>query len=243
MLAVLVKRFPGNRFTYYSDNRYAPYGSRNIDYLKWRVHTVCEELVFRGAEAIALGCNTAGSNLASELRSTYSLPIAAVCPEAFPEKEKTLVMCTPLTALSRGVREYAERGRSRARAAHRKAPFRFATRSGLRAAEDRALFPRSRFAGVHALRLSCGLRFLRARGQTLRRLRARGGRARAVCRLRRRGRGKRSDLRFQRRRRATRIRIFVARTARERIKAQISKFKKISLKFISAYSIIDLLLI
>ena len=110
LLAVLVKRFPGNRFTYYSDNRYAPYGSRNIDYLKWRVHTVCEELVFRGAEAIALGCNTAGSNLASELRSTYSLPIAAVCPEAFPEKEKTLVMCTPLTALSRGVREYAERG-------------------------------------------------------------------------------------------------------------------------------------
>ena len=110
MLAQLVNRFPDNKFTYYSDNRYAPYGSRNIDYLKWRVHTVCDELKVRGAQAIALGCNTAGSNLASELRSSYSLPIAAVYPEAYPEKEKTLVMCTPLTALSRGVKEYVARG-------------------------------------------------------------------------------------------------------------------------------------
>ena len=110
MLAQLVSRFPDNKFTYYSDNRYAPYGSRNIDYLKWRVHTVCDELKGRGAQAIALGCNTAGSNLASELRSSYSLPIAAVYPEAYPEKEKTLVMCTPLTALSRGVKEYVARG-------------------------------------------------------------------------------------------------------------------------------------
>lgn len=110
MLAQLVSRFPDNKFTYYSDNRYAPYGSRNIDYLKWRVHTVCDELKVRGAQAIALGCNTAGSNLASELRSSYSLPIAAVYPEAYPEKEKTLVMCTPLTALSRGVKEYIVRG-------------------------------------------------------------------------------------------------------------------------------------
>lgn len=110
LLAQLVSRFPDNKFTYYSDNRYAPYGSRNIDYLKWRVHTVCDELKVRGAQAIALGCNTAGSNLASELRSSYSLPIAAVYPEAYPEKEKTLVMCTPLTALSRGVKEYVARG-------------------------------------------------------------------------------------------------------------------------------------
>lgn len=110
MLAQLVSRFPDNKFTYYSDNRYAPYGSRNIDYLKWRVHTVCDELRGRGVQAIALGCNTAGSNLASELRSSYSLPIAAVYPEAYPEKEKTLVMCTPLTALSRGVKEYVARG-------------------------------------------------------------------------------------------------------------------------------------
>ena len=110
MLAQLLSRFPDNKFTYYSDNRYAPYGSRNIDYLKWRVHTVCDELKVRGAQAIALGCNTAGSNLASELRSSYSLPIAAVYPEAYPEKEKTLVMCTPLTALSRGVKEYVARG-------------------------------------------------------------------------------------------------------------------------------------
>ena len=73
-------------------------------------HTVCDELKVRGAQAIALGCNTAGSNLASELRSSYSLPIAAVYPEAYPEKEKTLVMCTPLTALSRGVKEYVARG-------------------------------------------------------------------------------------------------------------------------------------
>lgn len=110
MLARLVSRFPDNKFTYYSDNRYAPYGSRNIDYLKWRVHTVCDELRGRGVQAIALGCNTAGSNLASELRSSYSLSIAAVYPEAYPEKEKTLVMCTPLTALSRGVKEYVARG-------------------------------------------------------------------------------------------------------------------------------------
>ncbi len=110
LLAELVKKFPDNRFTYYSDNRYAPYGSRNIDYLRRRVYSVCDELIGRGAQAIALGCNTAGSNLASELRASYALPVAAVSPEAYPEKEKTLVMCTPLTALSRGVKEYVARG-------------------------------------------------------------------------------------------------------------------------------------
>lgn len=110
LLAELVKKFPDNRFTYYSDNRYAPYGSQNIDYLRRRVYSVCDELIGRGAQAIALGCNTAGSNLASELRASYALPVAAVSPEAYPEKEKTLVMCTPLTALSRGVKEYVARG-------------------------------------------------------------------------------------------------------------------------------------
>lgn len=110
MLARLVEQFPDNRFTYYSDNRYAPYGSRNIDYLRRRVYSVCDELIGRGVQAIALGCNTAGSNLASELRASYALPVAAVSPEAYPEKEKTLVMCTPLTALSRGVKEYVARG-------------------------------------------------------------------------------------------------------------------------------------
>ena len=110
LLAELVKKFPDNRFTYYSDNRYAPYGSRNIDYLRRRVYSVCDELIGRGVQAIALGCNTAGSNLASELRASYALPVAAVSPEAYPEKEKTLVMCTPLTALSRGVKEYVARG-------------------------------------------------------------------------------------------------------------------------------------
>lgn len=110
LLAELVKKFPDNRFTYYADNRYAPYGSRNIDYLRRRVYSVCDELIGRGAQAIALGCNTAGSNLASELRASYALPVAAVSPEAYPDKEKTLIMCTPLTALSRAVSEYAARG-------------------------------------------------------------------------------------------------------------------------------------
>lgn len=110
LLAQLVSRFPDNKFTYYSDNRYAPYGSRNIGYLKWRVHAVCTELKERGADILALGCNTAGSNLYDELRASLSVPVTAVRPEAYPDKEKTLIMCTPLTARSEWVKAYADSG-------------------------------------------------------------------------------------------------------------------------------------
>ena len=110
MLAQLVSRFPDNKFTYYSDNRYAPYGSRNIGYLKWRVHAVCTELKERGADILALGCNTAGSNLYDELRASLSVPVTAVRPEAYPDKEKTLIMCTPLTARSEWMKAYADSG-------------------------------------------------------------------------------------------------------------------------------------
>lgn len=87
-----------NRYIYYSDNSYAPYGSLNETVLTARLAELSKLLVERGAEAILLLCNTATTVALETLKKNLSVPVFGVRPRLSDRKGKTLVLSTMLTA-------------------------------------------------------------------------------------------------------------------------------------------------
>lgn len=87
-----------NRYIYYSDNSYAPYGGLNETVLIARLTELSKFLVGRGAEAILLLCNTATTVALESLKKTLSVPVFGIRPDLSDRKGKTLVLSTMLTA-------------------------------------------------------------------------------------------------------------------------------------------------
>lgn len=110
LLSALIKKFPNERYIYYSDNRFAPYGNRNGDFLADRFYSVTNELKKAGAHLAVVGCNTMGVTLGLTDAVKAPIPVAWIYPEAYPEKEDTLIMTTPLSARSDYVGALRSRG-------------------------------------------------------------------------------------------------------------------------------------
>lgn len=110
LLKKLMEKYPKADFTYFADNAYAPYGSLNSDALSERVFSVTSALIKSGSAHVVLGCNTASTNCLTSLKSIYGYKISGVIPTVGSEPESTLIMCTPLTAKSKVVKEYVNVG-------------------------------------------------------------------------------------------------------------------------------------
>ena len=110
VLRSLSDKFPNEHYIYYSDNLNAPYGIRNSEFVEKRLWDIADETIKMGADAIVVGCNTMGVSVAEKAASRLPVPTAWIYPEAAPEKESTLVMCTPLSARSPRVAELKRRG-------------------------------------------------------------------------------------------------------------------------------------
>lgn len=110
VLKALSDKYPNERYIYYSDNRYAPYGIRNTDYLADRLYEISLSAIAEGAEEIVVGCNTMGIGAAPRIASDCAVPMVWIYPDASPETEKSLVMCTPLAARSDRVLTLKKRG-------------------------------------------------------------------------------------------------------------------------------------
>ena len=110
VLDALCKKYPGEHYIYYSDNLFAPYGIRNAEFLKNRLYEISLFLTGMGAEEIVVACNTMGVTAAEHVSQFVSVPMTWIYPEAYPEFEKTLVMCTPMSAESARVEELVKRG-------------------------------------------------------------------------------------------------------------------------------------
>ncbi len=110
LLNELVRRFPSAHYTYFADTYSHPYGTLGKEYLGTRINEIVLLLLERGADVVVLACNTASSVALKPLKEVTSVPIFGVEPLACPLKEKTLIMCTPLTARSAKVVAYQEAG-------------------------------------------------------------------------------------------------------------------------------------
>lgn len=86
VLAALRTGLPNERFVYFADTAYAPYGERGDAYVIERSRAVVDELVGRhGIKALVVACNTATTAAIHLLRADYpALPIVGLEPGLKP---------------------------------------------------------------------------------------------------------------------------------------------------------------
>ena len=81
VLKEITRLLPGEKYIYYSDNAYCPYGEKSQDFIMERMRTVSEYLMGEGADIIVVACNTATSAAIAGLRGLYADPSSEECRE------------------------------------------------------------------------------------------------------------------------------------------------------------------
>ncbi|NBK98785.1 MAG: glutamate racemase [Erysipelotrichia bacterium] len=102
VLKELRKHMPNEHFIYYGDSAYAPYGTKDKQYIIDRCIHICDFFMQHKVKAIVIACNTATSVAAPIVRERYNIPIIGMEPAlkvAAHNKcnQNIIVMATPLT--------------------------------------------------------------------------------------------------------------------------------------------------
>ena len=98
-------QYPNERCIYLADTRYAPYGTREPDFVRERCRRVVDFLLERSVKVIVVACNTASVLALSDLRSRYKVPFVGIVPGVKPAAQLTRsgtigVLATPMTVES-----------------------------------------------------------------------------------------------------------------------------------------------
>ena len=98
----LREQLPFERFAYFADSKYCPYGARKPADIETRVSEIAAFLVELGAKAIVVACNTATVHAVDALRKRYDLPVIGVEPGIKPavaasETRKIVLLATQRT--------------------------------------------------------------------------------------------------------------------------------------------------
>lgn len=76
---------PLQRYVYFSDNAWCPYGEKSPEFIKERCRTITGIFIEKGAEAIVVACNTATAAAISTLREEFrNLPFIGMEPAVKP---------------------------------------------------------------------------------------------------------------------------------------------------------------
>lgn len=102
VLREAVRLLPRERFLYYGDTAYAPYGTKTPQQVLQRVQEVVDLLLVRGIKALVIACNTATGVAAQALRDRLDIPVIGIEPALKPASLLrhggcVLVMATPVT--------------------------------------------------------------------------------------------------------------------------------------------------
>lgn len=103
VLKELVKQMPDERYIYFGDSLYAPYGVKEKEDIIKRCIYICDFFIKEGVKAIVVACNTATSAAINVLRDKYKdIPIIGMEPAlkvaAYEKKNNNIiVMATILT--------------------------------------------------------------------------------------------------------------------------------------------------
>ena len=95
VLKALRAEMPQERFIYWADSGYAPYGERSDDFVIARSHDITEQLLAKAPlKAVVVACNTATAVAIESLRTHYpDLPIIGVEPALKPALAQTQTGC------------------------------------------------------------------------------------------------------------------------------------------------------
>jgi glutamate racemase len=99
------KAMPEHEVVLYEDKKNVPYGTRKPEDILKLIKPIFSEMVTEQCKIIVVACNTVSTNLISELRSLFNVPMIAVEPMVKPAAELTksgviAVCATPATLSS-----------------------------------------------------------------------------------------------------------------------------------------------
>lgn len=112
VLSRCITLMPNRKFVYFADNYNVPYGSFSSAKLLQMVDEKFAEIREYSPSAAVIACNTATAQCASYLRAKYSFNIIGIQPAVKPaavDAKKCVVLATPATASSSGIKELVER--------------------------------------------------------------------------------------------------------------------------------------
>ena len=89
VLREIRKILPDERYIYFSDNAYCPYGEKTAEFVTDRSRAVTDLLLSKGASAVVVACNTATAAAIATLRSEYDIPFVGMEPAVKPAASGT----------------------------------------------------------------------------------------------------------------------------------------------------------
>lgn len=84
VLREILKVLPEERYVYFSDNAFCPYGEKSAGFIRERCRSITELMLSEGAEAMVIACNTATAAAIQTLRSEYDIPFVGMEPAVKP---------------------------------------------------------------------------------------------------------------------------------------------------------------
>ena len=78
------KVLPKEKFFYFSDNAFCPYGEKTPEFIRERGREITELFLSKGVQAVVVACNTATAASIEFLRSTYDIPFVGMEPAVKP---------------------------------------------------------------------------------------------------------------------------------------------------------------
>jgi len=100
------RELPDLEVIYKNDKRHVPYGTRGIDEIHSFIRPIFQEFIDEGCQVIVIACNTVTTNLISQLREEFEVPMVGLEPAVKPAAEHTkssviAVCATPRTLSSK----------------------------------------------------------------------------------------------------------------------------------------------
>lgn len=84
VLKEIKKALPDEKYIYFSDNAWCPYGEKTPEFIRERCRAITDMLLSRGADVIVIACNTATAAAIATLRQEYSIPFVGMEPAVKP---------------------------------------------------------------------------------------------------------------------------------------------------------------
>ena len=84
VLREIIKILPEEKYAYYADNAFCPYGEKTPEFIRERGRAITDFLLEKGADIIVVACNTATAAAISSLRNEYPVKFIGMEPAVKP---------------------------------------------------------------------------------------------------------------------------------------------------------------
>jgi glutamate racemase len=105
VISAIQHALPDLEIIYKDDKQHVPYGSRTVEEIHRFVRPIFREFIDQGCQVIVVACNTVTTNLITQLRREFAVPMVGMEPAIKPAAQQTktgviAVCATPRTLSS-----------------------------------------------------------------------------------------------------------------------------------------------